>query len=359
MLFREDIMTISELVKDKKALKFAYIGGSITEGAGASRLENRWTSRLTKALRERFPGTSFEEINAGIGGTESTYGLLRLKRDVLRLSPDVVFMEFSLNDESLEESLSKKSYEGLLRALMKAEKVPYVVLIGVVGNRDHPTRAGLHREIGKHYGLSMIDLQEEMDALLGKAAPGENKERDLCFTKDNVHPSDHGYEFYTERILAHVDEDIFRKPLMKEKKNPAAFDFNGKFVNAFSLSQSGTWEKCGEGDWDLENCGSHDAGLLARDPSASLTLDFYGGTVVVGHRIGTDFGRMKVTLDGEETSVECYYPTVNQPVTWFQRFSMEAGKHHLTIRPAGEKNEKSTDDKIKVDFVCVEEEANG
>ena len=351
-------MKLSDIIKGKKSLKIAYIGGSITEGAGASELSNRWTSRLSEEIGKCFPGISVEEINAGIGGTESTYGLLRLKRDVLRHEPDIVFVEFSLNDEALAEELSEKAYEGLLRALMKDEKCPYTILIGVVGNRDGRTRAALHQKIGAHYGVKMIDLQAEMDALLGKAAPGENTERDKCFTKDNVHPSDHGYAFYTERILAHMEEDIFFKPFADEKKNAAAFDFDGKFYNAADLMRKGAWEKCGEGDWNKENCGSHDAGILSRDPEAVLSLDFTGRTVLVGERIGTNYGHMEITLDGEKTTVECYYPTVNQPVTWFQRFELSGERHHLEVRPIGEKNEKSSDTAIKVDFVCVEEEGN-
>lgn len=352
-------MKISDLVKGKKTCRIAYIGGSITEGAGATRPENRWTSRLTAELGQRFPETAFEEINAGIGGTASTYGLLRLRRDVLRHAPDIVFVEFSLNDEALEEDLSAKAYEGILRALMQDENKPCAVLIGVVGNRAQKTRARMHAALGAHYGVKMIDLQAEMDALLGEADPGRNPLRDACFTADNVHPSDHGYAFYTERLLAHMEEDLFFRPSAEEKQNAGAFSGSGKFINAAALIKSGAWERCGEGDWNRENCGSHDAGVLSSDPDAALHLDFYGQTVVVGERIGTDFGELEITLDGETSVVDCYYPTVNQPVVWFERFEMPAGRHHLTIRPTGRKNEKSSRTAVKVDFVCVEAAGNG
>ena len=37
-------------------------------------------------------------INAGIGATDSDYGCLRVQRDVLSQNPDLVIVEFAVND---------------------------------------------------------------------------------------------------------------------------------------------------------------------------------------------------------------------------------------------------------------------
>lgn len=345
-------MNIQTLVAGKDVCRLAFIGGSITEGAGSTDYSRRWTTRLTALLAAAYPATRFEEINAGISGTESTYGLLRLERDVLRFVPDIVFVEFSLNDQAIDEALSSKAYEGMLRTLMNAPGRPAVVLVGAVGNTQTRTRAVLHREIGAHYGLRLIDLQQEMDEELGAAAPGSNPARDVCFIADNVHPTDAGHEYYARHLFAHFDEDIFHSP-QGEKRDPEAFDFTGRFLNAAELPRTGEWTLCGQGDWNAANCGPADAGIYSESPAAALTLTFRGSAVIVGERIGERYGRLAVTLDGERRTVELFYHTENQPVTWYQRFDLTDGEHTLVLSPAGEKHPESTGTGVKLDFVCI------
>jgi hypothetical protein len=54
------------------------MGGSITEGNG-------WRNLVCQYLKERFPDTQFEFINAGISSTGSTPGAFRLEKDVLMM----------------------------------------------------------------------------------------------------------------------------------------------------------------------------------------------------------------------------------------------------------------------------------
>ena len=63
----------------------AAIGGSITEGAGASTYKECYAYRFMQGFRERFgagDGTNVHFVNAGVGGTPSTFGLMRFDRDV-------------------------------------------------------------------------------------------------------------------------------------------------------------------------------------------------------------------------------------------------------------------------------------
>ncbi|MEE2966915.1 MAG: SGNH/GDSL hydrolase family protein, partial [Verrucomicrobiota bacterium] len=60
----------------KKDGRVAFMGGSITQMNGYRPMVSDW-------LRERFPQTEFEFINAGISSTCSTTGAFRLKEHVL------------------------------------------------------------------------------------------------------------------------------------------------------------------------------------------------------------------------------------------------------------------------------------
>ena len=223
----------------KGELKVVCIGGSITEGAGARDKTNRWTTRLVKWMNELpLGGTSFVEINAGIGGTGSDLGLLRLKRDVMNLNPDIVFLEFAVNDTGMEEAESARFSEGILYALSNMQKVPYVICAGVVSNHNKPTRASLHRRLASNYGLVFIDVKEGMDEQLGLAEPGVNLVRDRMFARDNIHPSDEGYGFYFEYIKSQLSDDSFRKP-MPLVQGENFCKFTGKFLNAHEMECEG------------------------------------------------------------------------------------------------------------------------
>ena len=334
-------------------MKVVCIGGSITEGAGARDKTNRWTTRLIKWLNTLpLGGTSFTEINAGIGGTESNLGLLRLKRDVLNLEPDIVFLEFAVNDMMLTEEESAKFYEGILYALSKMQKVPYVICAGMVCNHNKPTRAALHRKLAANYGLDFIDVKVGMDEQLGLAEPGVNLVRDRMFAKDNIHPSDEGYGFYFDYIKSQLSDESFKRPIPMVQSADFC-KFTGRFLNAYEMDCEGDWAKIGEGDWNQENFARKGSGMVTTTAEGALRCRFNGTAFMLCHRIGRDYGKMVVTLDGGSKEIDLYYETDNQPVCWFKSFELEDKEHVLEIRALGTKNEKSTDTKVRIDSVII------
>ena len=74
-----------------KTVRIAYLGGSITAQEG-------WRPKTLKWFRDQFPTAKVEGINAAIGGTGSDLGVFRLKHDVLDHDPDLLFVEFAVND---------------------------------------------------------------------------------------------------------------------------------------------------------------------------------------------------------------------------------------------------------------------
>ena len=92
--------TYHQLVSEKK-LNVAYIGGSVTVGAFGS-AGHSWASLTTKWLREHFTDAKITENNAGIGGTGCLLGAYRAVQHLGLASatkrPDLVFMDFSVND---------------------------------------------------------------------------------------------------------------------------------------------------------------------------------------------------------------------------------------------------------------------
>lgn len=108
--------------KKRKHLTVAYFGGSITEGAGASSGDKTsWRARTTANLKALLPDVVVEEVNAAIGGTGSNLGAFRLERDVLSRKPDLVFVEFAVNDGGAGEEQTLSAMEGIVRHLRKID----------------------------------------------------------------------------------------------------------------------------------------------------------------------------------------------------------------------------------------------
>lgn len=77
------------------SVKIAYFGGSITEAG------NGWRDQSFNWLKSKYPAVALSQVNAGIGGTGSDLGVFRLQKDVLSKNPDLVFVEFAVNDNAL------------------------------------------------------------------------------------------------------------------------------------------------------------------------------------------------------------------------------------------------------------------
>ena len=336
-----------EFLKNKGNFRICYLGGSITEGAGASDKSRRWATQITAYLNSLgIENTVFEEINAGIGGTDSAYGMMRLGRDVISQKPDAVFIDFSLNDAGLDDAFSVKMYEGIIRKLMTLEKVPYVICIGVVPNREQNAKNALHRSIAEHYGLAYIDVKAAMEKVYGKGDPGVNTARDALFRPDNVHPVEAGYDFYTEVIRSELTDASFAVP----KGEPICKDFETKmalFIDACELAKKGDWSEYGENCWNAPNPGRKGKGLSSRDTEAELSLTFEGRAVMLGSRLDRNLGKMEITLDGESAVYSQYYETDHQPVIGLARFDLADGSHTLTVRPY--------EGEIRIDFVAIPE----
>ena len=93
-------------------LSIAYFGGSITAQAGY-RVHSR------DYFQKEYPNCRIKEIHAAIGGTGSNLGALRLEHDVLRFKPDLVFVEFAVNDSGAHPYSIRKSMEGIVRHIWR------------------------------------------------------------------------------------------------------------------------------------------------------------------------------------------------------------------------------------------------
>ena len=86
-------------------------------------MKTSYRARVSQMLRERYPNAHFTFVDAAIGGTGSQLAAYRLQRDVLAYHPDMVFLDFTVNDDPgkvpTDDRLS--SYESLVRRMVQAD----------------------------------------------------------------------------------------------------------------------------------------------------------------------------------------------------------------------------------------------
>lgn len=179
----------------------AYLGGSITQGSSAG--NDLCYARLTTDwLMEKFPSAEIEYVNAGIGATGSYIGVYRTDRDVLCHNPDLVFVDFSVNDTMENTQRNIASYDGVLRKLWAAESAPAIVTIAMTMDNGTSFQQ-YHSEICKAYDIPMISYK---DAILDVIKNGHIKWTDI--SDDNIHPNVTGHKVLTEIITAYLQDVI-------------------------------------------------------------------------------------------------------------------------------------------------------
>ena len=77
---------------------------------------------LHRLVKERFPFASVNVIVTAIGGENSAQGAKRFEKDVLPHSPDIVTIDYSLNDRGIGLEEARKAWSFMIEMALKAEK---------------------------------------------------------------------------------------------------------------------------------------------------------------------------------------------------------------------------------------------
>lgn len=181
----------------------AYLGGSVTLGFKAYG-DKRYAIASYKYFKEKFAaGDNTRYINAGMNGVSSILSLIRLEQDVLRFNPDIVFLEFSVNDT--RDSIHREAFESLVVRLLEWESKPAVILLFLQTEGGY-TCQGHMQVIGENYNLPMISV---CDAIRPEIEEGRMKWSD--YADDNIHPNIRGNELVAE-FIAHYYNTVAGQP---------------------------------------------------------------------------------------------------------------------------------------------------
>lgn len=191
------LKTAIEKAKRGEEVTIAYIGGSITQGAGAKPIHTEcyaYQSYLKfKQLFGKNGGENIHFVKAGVGGTPSELGVIRYDRDILRdgsVTPDIVVVEFAVNDEG--DETKGNCFESLCLKILSADNRPAVIILFSVFMNDWNLQDRLS-PIGRRYNLPMVSVKDTVveQFRLGKYEGNVISKRQFFY--DIYHPTNDGH----------------------------------------------------------------------------------------------------------------------------------------------------------------------
>jgi hypothetical protein len=303
-------------------LKVGYLGGSITA-------QNGWRVKSLAHLRTMFPGAKLDEINAAIGGTGSDLGVFRVKQDVLDQQPDLLFVEFAVNDGGAAPEQIFRCMEGIVRQTWRARPecdicFVYTVteaLVGPMLEGKYPRAASAMEKVAEHYGIPSIHMGLEVAKLAKegklvwkgtlpktdaeKAALGDK----FVFAPDSVHPHpETGHELYLAAIVRSLG------PIRAASGKAGAHSLgapliadnyeNAKLVPIGEATLSSGFTKLDPAKDSMAKSYSRLKDLhRATKPGETITFKFKGTRAALYDLVGPDCGQVIVTLDDKPAKI--------------------------------------------------------
>ena len=220
------IKKVIERAQSGERITIATVGGSITEGAAASRYEECWAMRFAAQFGETYGtdgGANVTLVNCGVGGTPSSFGWMRYGRDILGrvpeddpdVYPDVVVIEYAVNDWN--EPTHYHCYESMVKEILQQPNAPAVILLFSARSDGWNMQAD-HRQIGDRYGLMMVSVSDGIYKHLDKDFPRSK------WYNDEYHPKSVGHQMMADALMQAVAD------ANAAETAPSDIDLDVKFV---------------------------------------------------------------------------------------------------------------------------------
>lgn len=357
---REGLPNFFAKAASGQAVKVGYLGGSITAQEG-------WRVRSLQWFRDQFPGAKFEGINAAIGGTGSELGVFRMKSDVLDKKPDLLFVEFAVNDAYTPPAILTRAVEGIVRQTWALLPDTDICFVYTLTQRDSatyqtgklPQSATVMEAVADRYGIPSIAFGVEVSRLEGQgklimASPDAHVERvsgeelnvdahagtgPILFSKDGVHPYlDTGHALYTQALIRSMQE--IRSCGTAEDHSLGSPIDGANWQNARLVALDDTRLFDGEVvqlDPKLDPMAAKFSqrlpGMWKLSPGARLRFKFKGTKASLYGLLSPDSGNIEVAVDGKSRKVSLFdsYTTYPRLGLFSIGDGLEDREHEVTV----------------------------
>lgn len=309
---------VLEKARSGEQVNIAILGGSVTEGGGASPNSKGYAYLFAEAFKETYgTGDNINFVNAGLSGTPSCLGAIRFKKDVLDVlgtEPDLFIIEFAVNDWG--EATNTRAYESLVHDVLSQENNAAVILL-FASRADFWNVQDSYIPVGKHYDLPMVSVANAI-----KEPMTVKKLDKKIFYTDDYHPANYGHRMmsdYLMNLLAVVDaeeaDEMVKLPETGKKGLEfkhvvlleSGVDYEGITVNPGSFTAKDTEIQ----HFGLDRKPSFPNNWM-RDVSAgneTFTMTLTCKNLMLNYKTANNqkFGEAEIYVDGElKTTLNCF-----------------------------------------------------
>ena len=158
---------------------------------------------LHKALKERYPDAVINVTVTAIGGEHSVDGAKRFKRDVLACQPDLILIDYALNDRSVGLDDAEKAWSSMIDQAMD-EDVKVLLLTPTPDIHHVPDdkaedlnhHADQIRFLASKYNVGLVDSLSAFDTELKQGVVVSE-----LLSNGYNHPNQKGHEIVVQQVL--------------------------------------------------------------------------------------------------------------------------------------------------------------
>jgi len=240
---RTRIANVIKKIMRKEEVTIAYFGGSITAGTGYNKNPTSasgltptnstskntyadWISKWWQSLASHY-GAEINFVNAGIGSTDTPYAVHRMHHDVLPYDPDLVVVEWCVNDTQ-QYSYKQGTYEAMVRQFLDADVA--LLMLSMCTQTGNSSQV-LHEPISDLYDVPMLSYR---DAYI-------DNPKFTYFTTDKTHPNIVGHpmagilcDYFFQSIYEEIATIGYHdSPMPTTLVHEDADDYDGAYIASF------------------------------------------------------------------------------------------------------------------------------
>ena len=191
--------TLHKLQSGEK-VQLVALGDSLTYGWMT---QYGFLDYLEILVNKKYPDSQLIIINKGVPGDTAGDGLHRVERDVIKLSPDLVFIQFALNDAYSGYTADdfQKNIESIIIKIKDKlnSEIALLTSVAIPDKNMNKVANKFYMKISdsaKKYNLPVIAVHEYWEKKIGS-----DVEHSQLVQYDGVHPTNKGYELMAEAVF--------------------------------------------------------------------------------------------------------------------------------------------------------------
>lgn len=202
----------TELTKEwpkNRTINLIFHGHSVPSGYFKTPIVNTFDSypyQLLRELKSKYPYAVINVIVTSIGGENSVSGEMRFKKDVLIHKPDVIFIDYALNDRNIGLDKARVAWDKMIKMTLR-KNIKVILLtpspdqkVNIL-EKDNilEKHAEQIRELSKTFGVGLVDSYKLFQQI---AISGDSISKYMAQVN---HPNEKGHFLIAQEIMKYFN----------------------------------------------------------------------------------------------------------------------------------------------------------